>query len=215
MLEEWLQPFWTNTLYDDFVHKRLEGTCDWILDSPEFLAWQSPKPDQAKILWVYGPPGYGKTILCSRMIQHISSVSAGPLAYFFFSSELNPRADPFVVLRSLVTQIISQSDKAFGLAREEFTSAISRTASNMEIKRLFKAIIQNIPGCVFVVDGLDECPATDGTDYRGTLSSLLQCVRQAVSGGQSRVLVTSRDIQEIRNALDGNGNGPNKELIEL
>ena len=63
---KWLDARWTNDMYDDFVQKRLYGTCSWILKRDEFRDWKQRIPGHAKILWVCGPPGYGKTILCVR-----------------------------------------------------------------------------------------------------------------------------------------------------
>jgi SpoVK/Ycf46/Vps4 family AAA+-type ATPase len=90
-------------MYDDFVCRRLDGTCGWIFDRSEFLQWQSFTSENAKLLWVNGPPGYGKTILCARIVQYLLANSDASLAYFFFSSELESRADPFIVMKSWIS----------------------------------------------------------------------------------------------------------------
>src|SRR5580658_11130776 len=41
-LDIWLGASWTKDLYDSFVRRRLDGTCDWILSRPMFLDWISP-----------------------------------------------------------------------------------------------------------------------------------------------------------------------------
>jgi hypothetical protein len=84
----WLNATWTNDLYDNAIRKRLTGTCEWFLNLRAFLDWISPDfpLGNMKVLWVKGPLGYGKTILCARVIEHISTVLDFPFAYYFFSS---------------------------------------------------------------------------------------------------------------------------------
>lgn len=217
-LDDWLDTYWTNKMYDNFVYRRLDDTCDWILSRPEFLRWRSPEATHASLLWVNGPPGYGKTILCARMIQHLSSTAKSPLAYFFFSSDLERRADPFVVMRSWISQIVKQSEQAFDLALEIWEVADGRTASHTDIEQLFKTIIRAVPGCTFIVDGLDECAGVDNdwkADHRETITGFLQSLRRAVSVDTSRVLIVSRNTQEIREGLRAEETDMDSEMVEL
>src|ERR1700729_4332562 len=82
-LELWLGTSWTNDVYDNFIQKRLDGTCDWILHRAAFLDWMGPDfPSGAsKILWINGPAGHGKTMLCARVVQYLSTMPEYPLAY--------------------------------------------------------------------------------------------------------------------------------------
>ncbi|KAM5342882.1 hypothetical protein ACJ41O_013848 [Fusarium nematophilum] len=70
-------------------------------------------PAGAKLLWINGPAGFGKTILCAHVVEHLSSTLETPVAYFFFSSDLESREDPFVAVRSWVSQVVSQHEGAF------------------------------------------------------------------------------------------------------
>lgn len=217
-LDDWLDGYSTNRMYDNFVHRRLDDTCDWVLDRFEFLGWQSPESGHAKLLWVNGPPGYGKTILCARIIQHLSTTYKDPLAYFFFSSDLERRADPFVVMRSWISQIVKQSEQAFDLALERWEVADGRTASHTDIEELFKTIVQTIPGCTFIVDGLDECAEVDNdwkTDPRETIPGFLKSLRRSISGGTSLVLIVSRNTQGVREGLSAGKVDTDSEMVEL
>ncbi|KAI0509464.1 prion-inhibition and propagation-domain-containing protein [Xylaria bambusicola] len=217
-LNDWLDTHDTKQMYDDFVRRILDGTCDWILNRPEFLKWQSFPSENAKLLWVNGPPGYGKTILCARIVQHLLATSNSPLAYFFFSSELESRADPFVVMKSWISQITIQNRDAFDLAREKREATDGRIASQTDIEELFKSIVQNIPRCIFIVDGLDECTVreNDGkTGRRDSLLKFLKSLKYIISNSKSRLLVVSRNDQEIREGLNGNKTNMECELVEL
>ena len=64
-----------NERYEDCLYKRLPNTCNWILDRPAFTSWISPDfpAATAKLLWTYGQAGFGKTVLCAHLINHLSS----------------------------------------------------------------------------------------------------------------------------------------------
>ncbi|KAK7757566.1 hypothetical protein SLS62_000581 [Diatrype stigma] len=99
-----------------------------------------------------------------------------------------------------------------------WVAADGHTASHTEIEELFEGIVESIPGCVFIVDGLDECAGLDSDwkrDHRETLSGFLKSLTNAVIGGTSRVLVVSRNTQEIREGLGARRYGENSALNEI
>ncbi|CAJ2509407.1 Uu.00g144330.m01.CDS01 [Anthostomella pinea] len=204
-LSSWLGTTRTPATFDNYVQRRLDGICDWIFQRPEFRNWESSTGSaQPTVLWTHGPAGYGKTILCARVIEHLASSMNSPLAYCFFSSGLEGRADPFIVIRSWVFQIVEQNQQAYELARERWEAAPDHCLSQNEIKGLFQAIAQNIRGCTFVVDGLDECAGTVSdrrTDYRQPLVDLFGFLKEATSTTEARLLIVSRKEQEIRDGL--------------
>ncbi|KAG7138878.1 hypothetical protein HYQ45_003924 [Verticillium longisporum] len=104
--------------YHDSLQRRLDGNCVWMLSESLFQQWMtwelSPGPN---ILWLHRPAGFGKTIMCANMIQHLTATLATPTAHFFFSSDASSsRDDPFLAMRSWVSQVISTHDGAFQLA---------------------------------------------------------------------------------------------------
>ncbi|KAJ3551386.1 hypothetical protein NPX13_g11375 [Xylaria arbuscula] len=216
-LNEWLDTHDSKQMFDDFVRRRLDGTCDWILNRSEFLQWQLLPSKNAKLLWVHGPPGYGKTILCARIVQHLIANSSAPLAYFFFSSELESRENPFAIMRSWISQITIQNRDAFNIAQEKLEATDGRVASRTDIEELFESITQNIPECIFVVDGLDECAMRENDSkmiHRESLLEFLKSLRHIISKSKSRLLVVSRNEQEIRQGLN-NKTTRECELLEL
>ncbi|KAJ3569138.1 hypothetical protein NPX13_g6185 [Xylaria arbuscula] len=216
-LNEWLDTHDSKQMYDDFVRRRLDGTCDWILNRSEFLQWQLLPSNNAKLLWVHGPPGYGKTILCARIVQHLIANSGASLAYFFFSSELETRENPFAIMRSWISQITIQNRDAFNIAQEKLEATDGCVASRTDIEELFESITQNIPECIFVVDGLDECAMRENDSkmiHRESLLEFLKSLRDIISKSKSRLLVVSRNEQEIRQGLN-NKTTRECELLEL
>ena len=161
-------------------------------------------PGNPKILWINGPAGHGKSVLCARVVQHLLTTLESPLAYYFCSSESESRRDHLSIMRSWISQVISANRDAFNLSYDKWEAKDGYDASQTDIIELFKAIVQRIPNCTFVVDGLDEClwvaekwrPNDDDSPI-GFFSSL----RQAVAHTTTRVLILSRDEPEIRYGL--------------
>lgn len=193
--------------YETAVQARLDGTFDWFLERKFFLNWSSRDfpNSNAKVLWVNGPPGFGKTVLCARVVQHLSFTPDSPLAYFFFSSDdSESRRDPFLAMRSWLTQLLPYSS-AFEVVRKESESEsqTSLIASRAHVVAMFKTIVQNIPGCTFILDGIDECigvgSAYDMEDR--SVTTFLESVQQAIANTTTRLLIVSRTIAEVRQSF--------------
>ncbi|OAQ98280.1 hypothetical protein LLEC1_04056 [Akanthomyces lecanii] len=204
-LHAWLLgPQMPNGIYEDAVQKRVDGTCDWILTRRLFLDWTAPDfpRGQAKILWINGAAGFGKTVLCARVVEHLCSTLDPPPAYFFFSSDFESWRDPFVAVRSWLTQVLSHT-VAFDLVQEEWESQSDPTASQADVVKVFRKIVQAGPSFTFVLDGLDECAgagqAWDAAD--SPVTKFLETIQQAVANTPTRIMTVSRGVPEIRQSI--------------
>ncbi|KAM5349987.1 hypothetical protein ACJ41O_006492 [Fusarium nematophilum] len=199
-LHSWLGRWSPNERYHDSLPKRLVGTCDWIFYRPTFQNWLNQEfPTGAKLLWINGPAGFGKTILCADVVEHLSSTLETPVAHFFFSSDLESREDPFVAVRSWISQVVSQHEGAFEHVRQRWEADSDAVATRANAVMLFTQLLHVVPGCTFVVDGLDECTYLD--DSNTSVSRFLHTVTDAVVGTNTRVLVVSRAEPEIRHTF--------------
>ncbi|KAH6995519.1 hypothetical protein BKA56DRAFT_639678, partial [Ilyonectria sp. MPI-CAGE-AT-0026] len=214
-LPRWLGTTSNTAMFENFVQRRLENTCDWIFQRPEFKEWENPGSDCTKVLWVHGPAGYGKTILCAKIIEYLQSAQS-PVASYFFSSDSDTRADPFAIIRAWTYQMISENDHAFELALERWEANDRRPISFADMKELFEALVQSLPAYLFVVDGLDEC-AGMGHDwknsYRQSLLDFFDFLHESVSKS-SRVVIVSRGEPEIREGLRIRESGTRWALFE-
>ncbi|QPC57799.1 hypothetical protein HYE67_000030 [Fusarium culmorum] len=188
----WLSSCPPDERYHDSLQKKLPGTCDWILDRTVFSRWFAGGSTNRKLLWVNGHAGFGKTILSAHLVNHLSSTLSAPVAHFFFSSDHASREDPFLALRSWISQIVSQNDDAFEHARQNWISDVDLLATRVTIITLFKQLLRDIPGCILIADGLDECTS---------IAKFLRDVVDSVAGTETRVLLVSRDEPAIRDAL--------------
>ncbi|KAK4232857.1 hypothetical protein C8A03DRAFT_39490, partial [Achaetomium macrosporum] len=188
-----------NERYDDSCTKRLTGTCDWILKRPAFTRWSAPDLPSGtpEILWIHGRPGFGKTILASRIVDHLSAVPDKPVAHFFFSSDHDSRNDPYIVMRSWVSQLASQPE-VFALVYPRWTTTKDQVATRATVTQLLREALQARPDCYLVVDGLDECTAP--IDSSNSVARFLEDVKSAIRP-TTRVLIVSREESKIRQAL--------------
>jgi hypothetical protein len=171
-----------------------------MLDRPAFRHWLAIEASAGpKLLWVNGPAGFGKTILCAHVVEHLSSNLDTPVAHFFFASDFESREDPYLALRSWISQIVSRHEDAFEHARQRWESDPDTVATRATIITLFTQLLHVIPGCTLVADGLDECAHLDNSST--SVAKFLHDVRDAVAGTNARILVVSRDEPEIRHAL--------------
>ncbi|SPO00191.1 related to ankyrin [Cephalotrichum gorgonifer] len=199
----------TNELYENAIQKRLDGTCDWILRRPLFLDWASfDFPDgSAKLLWINGPAGFGKTVLSARVIEHLSSSPDLHLAHFFFSSDFESRRDPYVAIRSWLSQLMSRP-AVFELILEgwgtQWGAQYGKASTRAEVVRIFQEVVHAVPCCTFVMDGLDECTGVVqdwSVDDTSSVLTFLKTIQLAVAGTTTRILVTSRDEPDIRHGM--------------
>ncbi len=195
-------------LYEDSLRRKLAGTCGWLLDSPTFREWLllDNTAGAAKFLWLHGPAGYGKTVLCSTVIEYLTSTSTAPVAYFFLSSESESRDDPYLAVRSWIAQVISSDSKAFAVARDEWHDQHEQLASRATITNLFREILHVIPNYTFVLDGLDECSwMGQNHNQSSILKEFVELILHTTTDTPARVMIFSRDEPEIRQTLQGQG----------
>ncbi|KAJ5004502.1 hypothetical protein K4K57_012225 [Colletotrichum sp. SAR 10_99] len=203
-LRSWLGRHSPNDRYFESVQKRLNGTCDWILSRPAFQEWLSPlhAPSAANVLWIYGRAGLGKTVLCARVVDYLLETLETPVAHFFLSSDFETRDDPYAAIQSWIDQVMTRDDVAFNLVRKAWLAQNESLATRATIVRLFQDIVQAVPSCTFVLDGLDECAwMGDDRNRSDSVPGFLETLTRVVTGSTARVMVVSRNEPDIRDVL--------------
>ncbi|OHW99193.1 ankyrin repeat domain-containing protein 52 [Colletotrichum incanum] len=203
-LRAWLGCPSPNDLYDDSIQKRLNGTCEWILKRDDVRDWLAPNvsTDASSVLWINGPAGFGKTILCARLVEILSSSIQTPVAHFFLSSKFEGRDDPFLALRSWIAEVIFGNQAALDIVCKRRLAQHEQIATRSTIVRLFREVNQTVPFCTFVLDGLDECTwLGDNRNSSDSVTRFLNDLRQAIANTTARILVVSRSESEIRQGL--------------
>lgn len=183
----WLNaPDPTNDHYE--AQRRYEkDTGAWFLESKELEDWTH---GIRSLLWLYGPPGCCKTILCSAAIEQ-TKCRASPdsrviLYYFTFRDSRKQNYGGF--LSSIVAQLLDKHD----IPESLFKARDMNQSHYSALEHVAKEVIRQYPLVHLLIDGLDECPDTGGRGLvlEGLRSLTGQCPNL-------KLLVTSRKERDI------------------
>ena len=151
----------------DFNPKRVPGTCEWFLRSPQFSDWRNAPG--SRILWVSAGPGCGKSVLSRCLIdeRHVStSVMASTICYFFFKEGQEGRQTGADALKAITHQLLRQhpSSNLIHYALPRYTAHGDKLGSMFG--ELWKNLLETLKDpatgeVVCVLDALDECTESE------------------------------------------------------
>ncbi|KAL3458362.1 ankyrin repeat-containing domain protein [Aspergillus heterothallicus] len=199
-LLERLGATYTDDNYDGSLSLRQEGTASWIFEREVFKKWME-KSTESHFLWIYGPPGFGKTVLAASVVEHLLKERRDTTAYFFCVSENEAKREPVAILTSWIAQLIEQNEDAVKFAGEVINLDDQRAITRTDQWRIFGALCSRIKGCAFVMDGFDECTSWNKSSRFQTEDARAQFLRElfdAISTTKADVLMVSRETAEIR-----------------
>ena len=202
----WINAIDTKATYETALQRRHDGTCEWVLQLDQFVEWVSPQSAQAKLLWLHGPPGFGKTFISAWITQFLMKKSQQPVVYFFCVADNQLSRDPYAILRSWMSQLLDQYSAVLPLVGAFFASRPSKDQilTHLELWQLFDCIGEGIPGCTFILDGFDECVDINcGVQYHTNdpRSDFLRDLLSHLPKAAARVLVVSRNVPDIKEYL--------------
>ncbi|KZP21469.1 hypothetical protein FIBSPDRAFT_1044192 [Athelia psychrophila] len=193
----------TSPNYNAAKKVHLSGTGTWFLDGSQFSEW---KEQPGAVLWLYGGPGSGKTVLSSTVIANIIDFCdltplARGYAYFFFDAR-NDLEQPELVVhntltRSLITQLADRCGDEIPAALANMYRACDnghRQPSDSILEDTLLQLIECFEDVYIVVDSLDECAD------RETLLKWIQSITSKASG-KLHLMLTSRSESAIERGL--------------
>jgi hypothetical protein len=103
------QQVFKTSMYEMFKNinaNRVEGTCEWVLKSPEYLRWWNATSND--LLWISADPGCGTSVLAKSLIDEVfmASDSNVSIVYFFFKDN-DKQNDLDTALRAVLHQLFS------------------------------------------------------------------------------------------------------------
>lgn len=203
---DWLssQPYHDH--HADIQPKVLTGTCQWVVQHPEFSKWQNDSKNS--LLWLHGTQGSGKSCLTSTVIDEIMKASETSdmhaLAYFYCSrNTAEPqRANPQSILACIARQLSRQSQAqpiappTLALYNKLHSRDGSRGIPSItDLSCLIRELTELYDRSLIVVDALDECDQ----DTRWELVEALESITGSAS--LVKVFVSSREEGDLRLSL--------------
>lgn len=203
----WLDAMTTENTFDAYCSARLDPTCSWIDTHPVYRAWSLERTEKAsKILWINGPPGFGKSVLCAYIITSLLSRNNYPVYYFFCSGDSESQRNPISILRAWIHQAMHQDEAILDIVLQYLSSCRNTKATLSDLWQLLKKLMSHSPNAVFAVDGLDECPrSTNRVDLHRSREDILNELLKVSAKAEVRVLVVSRNEGDIRSQLSPHG----------
>ncbi|ATZ54933.1 hypothetical protein BCIN_11g02450 [Botrytis cinerea B05.10] len=207
---------WLSTIPYRKHHKlkrseRLEGSCEWLLNSTDYIQWKHSSA--SSLLWLNGMAGCGKSVLTSAVIESLcqeasSMGTAAPVAYFYCSrNTAEPeRANPEEVLRSILEQVSSNTanlpirkpvvEVYKNLKKDNRGLPPQERLSLDETTEVLLEILQVDPFYV-VIDALDECNPNERFNLIESLKTIID-----ESANVVKVFISSRRDYDIVSQLE-------------
>ena len=121
LVHGWLEAISTAETFHKARLVRHEKTCNWIFARPEFQEWESRTDDitKPKILRIRSGPGFGKTVLCAKIVDHIFENDV-LLGYFFCAADEETKRQPYAIIRSWIDQLAHANHDALDIVYEMY-----------------------------------------------------------------------------------------------
>lgn len=135
---------------------RLESSCSWITTKPSFTQWL--ETNESRYFWLKGPPGCGKSILASHIVEYLKD---SPVCSHFFKAGERETTSISGFLRSMAYQMARVNPEI-----RESLHQLARRSSPVEIqnhKSIWKDVFMD---CVFSEDYPQTYVAFSPTIYK-------------------------------------------------
>lgn len=181
----------TDSDYIAFRDRWTPGTCEWILSNSIFSRWMDDPDPDARILWLHGAAGCGKSIMTSFIVNHLfENNKSCQYAFIRFGDQSKRSLSMTLRILAFQTALVSP---AF---RHEISKAASSLKRGVDALAIWRRVFKNglfqsefLNPLYWVIDGLEESDNPRAgikmfTDVLGTSVPL-------------RILIISRRTPEI------------------
>ncbi|EMD37971.1 hypothetical protein CERSUDRAFT_72606 [Gelatoporia subvermispora B] len=200
---KWLSPPDPSTDHNAALNLHHEGTATWFTEGEIMREWIIV----GSLLWVYGKPGSGKTVLCSMIIDALLCdrlLSNSMVAFFYCDFRDSSKQDISGLLFHLLLDISAQSSDCTKILSDLYSShgMGSRRPSGHELQKCLEKMLNistNRP-LYIVVDALDECPDSGIKSPRDRMLKLIKDIL-GLCLSNVHICITSRPEPGIAEAL--------------
>ncbi|KAH7325700.1 ankyrin repeat protein [Stachybotrys elegans] len=166
------------------------GVRTWFLEGSAFHEWKTGK---RKHLWLYAPPGHGKTVLSTTILDHLRESNANPALAFFFHTHDTRRQTLEDLVRSLAFQLYHTGGEVAGKLNNLFTAHDDgqRDPSISDLSTCVESMLRISRRVTVILDALDECT------MRADLLRWMKRLASSSNIGDTKFIVTSRPEAEF------------------
>ncbi|KAK2776656.1 nacht and ankyrin domain protein [Colletotrichum kahawae] len=152
----WLSPADPSVNTNTARSQRHNQSGTWFLEGAVFDEW---KKGIRRHLWLHGMAGWGKTILCSTIIDSLDNDETSRTIRFFFDFNDTRKQTLDSLVRSLVWQL-SRIEEGTMSELNKLYEACDKGRNQPDIynlSRCLQSMMQLLPRINVVVDAMDEC----------------------------------------------------------
>ncbi|CUS10694.1 unnamed protein product, partial [Tuber aestivum] len=188
-VQKWLNVVDPAANFSSALAVREPGTGNWLLEGRDYMDW---KEGNGGVLWLYGIPGCGKSVLRD---DHA-------LGYFYFTFSDSQKQNLSNMLLSLIGQLLrgrsdtALPDEIMNLYRK--SKAIGTLPDIKDLQTVFSHITKLSKKTFIILDALDEFPK----ETRGSVLSWLSELTADHNAESLSILVTSRSEADIVKSLE-------------
>ncbi|KAK2771177.1 ankyrin repeat protein [Colletotrichum kahawae] len=154
-IQRWLSPPDASSIANHSRKIRQEGTGTWIFSHPMIQEWLL---ETRQHIWLHGPPGCGKTILATCILDHLEAKHDPLTLRFFFDFQDVRKQTLDAMLRGLIFQLYVLGGSASGeldaLFKDHQNGCWNPSTSNLI--DCFKRMIMQFEKVYLLLDALDE-----------------------------------------------------------
>lgn len=195
---QWLSPTDMEAIYIREFQRRSQPCGQWLLCDEVFGSWLCSS--QPRGIWITGPPGSGKTVLSTCIIDAIRERmrnNSRCVSAFFYCDKGEDKLSLTTILACLISQVLAQLDNvprsisaAFNIAKRYGRSKVSVADQPMS---LLEDSIRSLEKVNVIIDGLDELQ--DAPAVAESLRGLLERTDNV------QLIFLSRDLPTLSNRL--------------
>lgn len=176
---------------------------EWLINHQSFKSWTGYQG--VRVLWMYGGPGSGKTVLSKTIVLYLNQISeSGPdtgiirkPVYFFFDDKDPKTQTSTAFVSSVLYQILEDTKTAYVIRYLDNTHLNISQPDEDTLWQCLLWIIERSRGIIFqfVVDAIDELYRIRETSSV-TLLERLEGLLAADVSGHMRLLITDRKVPD-------------------
>ena len=202
--------------YDGIYHKISKphpGTCVWLQQNNIFQSWI--KGETSSLLFLYGFPGYGKTVLAKSVVQilrertlsnspFVSNTMRGSVVHHFCLDQDEKRKSSTFLLRSIIHQMVMIEPSLYKAILPYYTAMDwDFLSSSYTLWKIVKDMVSEIVSqpIYIVLDALDELSTDCKSEFLEQLVDLTSFLGRTGYRSPLKVFVTSRPEPLIKSLL--------------